>query len=73
MLFVWFFLFALLSYFVSVKRTMISLSFLAIPLSVIFSNYFLSLKNQLITELMFIILLIAVIYNQVLYFLQFSV
>jgi hypothetical protein len=73
MLFVWFFLFALLSYFVSVKRTMISLSFLAIPLSVIFSNYFLSLKNQLITELMFIVLLIAVIYNQVLYFLQFSV
>jgi len=73
MLFVWFFLFAALSYFVSVKRTMISLSFLAIPLSVIFSNYFLSLKNQLVTELMFIVLLAAVIYNQVLYFLQFSV
>jgi len=69
---VWFFLFAGLSYLVSVKRTMISLSFLAIPLSVIISNYFLSLKNQLLAELVFLLLLSAVIYNQVLYFLQFS-
>ena len=69
---VWFFLFAGLSYLVSVKRTMISLSFLAIPLSVIISNYFLSLKNQLLAELVFLLLLAAVIYNQVLYFLQFS-
>lgn len=69
---VWFFLFAGLSYLVSVKRTMISLSFLAIPLSVIISNYFLSLKNQILAELIFLLLLAAVIYNQVLYFLQFS-
>jgi hypothetical protein len=69
---VWFFLFAGLSYLVSVKRTMISLSFLAIPLSVIISNYFLSLKNKLLAELVFLLLLAAVIYNQVLYFLQFS-
>ena len=69
---VWFFLFAGLSYLVSVKRTMISLSFLAIPLSVILSNYFLSLKNQFLAELIFLLLLAAVIYNQVLYFLQFS-
>lgn len=69
---VWFFLFAGLSYLISVKRTMISLSFLAIPLSVIISNYFLSLKNQLLAEMVFLLLLAAVIYNQVLYFLQFS-
>lgn len=69
---VWFFIFAGLSYLVSVKRTMISLSFLAIPLSVIMSNYFLSLKNKLLAELVFLLLLAAVIYNQVLYFLQFS-
>jgi hypothetical protein len=70
-LFVWFFLFAAISYLVSVKRTMISLSFLAIPLSVMFSNYFISLRRQLLAELIFLILLAAVIYNQVLYFLQF--
>ncbi|MEX1188282.1 MAG: DUF6427 family protein [Bacteroidia bacterium] len=69
---VWFFIFAGLSYLVSVKRTMISLSFLAIPLSVIISNYFLSLKNQLLAEMVFLLLLAAVVYNQVLYFLQFS-
>ncbi len=69
---VWFFLFAGLSYLVASKRTMIGLSFLAIPLSVIISNYFLSLKNQILAELMFLLLLAAVIYNQVLYFLQFS-
>ncbi len=69
---VWFFLFASLSYLVASKRTMIGLSFLAIPLSVIISNYFLSLKNQLLAELMFLLLLAAVIYNQVLYFLQFT-
>jgi len=69
---VWFFLFAALSYLVASKNTMIGLSFLAIPLSVIISNYFLSLKNQLLAELVFLLLLAAVIYNQVLYFLQFS-
>jgi hypothetical protein len=69
---VWFFLFAALSYLVAAKNTMIGLSFLAIPLSVIISNYFLSLKNQLLAELVFLLLLAAVIYNQVLYFLQFS-
>jgi hypothetical protein len=69
---VWFFLFAALSYLVAVKNTMIGLSFLAIPLSVIISNYFLSLKNQLLAELVFLLLLAAVIYNQVLFFLQFS-
>ena len=69
---VWFFLFAALSYLVASKNTMIGLSFLAIPLSVIISNYFLSLKNQLLAELIFLLLLAAVIYNQVLYFLQFS-
>lgn len=71
-LFVWFFLFAALSYLVSVKRTMVSLSFLAIPFSVMISNYFITLKNQVLAEIVFIILLIAVIYNQVLYFLSFS-
>jgi hypothetical protein len=71
-LFVWFFLFATFSYLVSSKKTMISLSFLAIPLSVIMSNYFLSLKKQLLAEAIFIVLLIAVVYNQVQYFLQFS-
>ena len=69
---VWFFLFAALSYLVASKNSMIGLSFLAIPLSVIISNYFLSLKNQLLAELVFLLLLAAVIYNQVLYFLQFS-
>lgn len=69
---VWFFLFAALSYLVASKNSMIGLSFLAIPLSVIISNYFLSLKNQLLAELVFLLLLVAVIYNQVLYFLQFS-
>ena len=69
---VWFFLFAALSYLVASKNTMIGLSFLAIPLSVIISNYFLSLKNQLLAELVFLLLLAAVIYNQVLYFLQFN-
>jgi hypothetical protein len=69
---VWFFIFAALSYLVASKNTMIGLSFLAIPLSVIISNYFLSLKNQLLAELVFLLLLAAVIYNQVLYFLQFS-
>jgi len=71
-LFVWFFLFAAFSYLVSSKKTMISLSFLAIPLSVIMSNYFLSVKKQLVAEVIFIILLIAVVYNQVQYFLQYS-
>jgi len=71
-LFVWFFLFAAFSYLVSSKKTMISLSFLAIPLSVIMSNYFLSVKKQLLAEVIFIILLVAVIYNQVQYFLQYS-
>jgi len=69
---VWFFLFAALSYLVASKNSMIGLSFLAIPLSVIISSYFLSLKNQLLAELVFLLLLAAVIYNQVLYFLQFS-
>ena len=69
---VWFFLFAALSYLVASKDSMIGLSFLAIPLSVIISNYFLSLKNHLLAELVFLLLLAAVIYNQVLYFLQFS-
>jgi hypothetical protein len=69
---VWFFLFGVVSYLMASKRTMIGLSFLAVPLSVIISNYFLSLKNQIIAELMFLLLLAAVIYNQVLYFLQFS-
>lgn len=72
MLFVWFFLFAAISYLVSVKRTMISLSFLAIPLSVMFSNYFLSLKKQWLAEGLFLLLLVAVIYNQVINFLQFN-
>ena len=69
---VWFFLFAALSYLVASKNSMIGLSFLAVPLSVIISNYFLSLKNQLLAELIFLLLLAAVIYNQVLYFLQFN-
>ncbi len=69
---VWFFLFAALSYLVASKNSMIGLSFLAIPLSVIISSYFLSLKNQFLAELVFLLLLAAVIYNQVLYFLQFS-
>jgi len=71
-LLVWFFIFATLSYLISVKKTMISLSFLAVPLSVLFSNYFISLKNQILAELLFILLLAAVIYNQVLFFLQFN-
>lgn len=69
---VWFFLFAALSYLIASKNSMIGLSFLAIPLSVIISNYFLSLKNQLFAEIIFLLLLVAVIYNQVLFFLQFS-
>jgi hypothetical protein len=71
-LFVWFFLFAALSYLVSSKKTMISVSFLAIPLSVIISNYFLSLKKQLLAEVIFLVLLAAVVYNQIQYFLKFS-
>lgn len=71
-LLVWFFAFAALSYLVSTKRSMISLSFLAVPLAVLFSNYFISLRNQILSELLFILLLAAVIYNQVLYFLQFN-
>jgi hypothetical protein len=67
---VFFFLFAALSYLVSVKKTMVSLSFLAVPLAVLFSNYFVSIKRQLIAEILFILLISAVIYNQVLYFLQ---
>jgi len=70
-LMVWFFLFAALSYLVSVKRSMVSLSFLAIPFSVIISNYFLSLRNRILAETIFLLLLVAVIYNQVLYFLTF--
>jgi hypothetical protein len=57
---------------VSVKTTMVSLSFLAVPLSVLFSNYFVSIKNQIIAEILFILLLAAVVYNQVLFFLQFN-
>jgi hypothetical protein len=71
-LFVFFFLFAALSYLVSVKKTMVSLSFLAVPLAVLFSNYFVSIKRQLIAEILFILLISAVIYNQVLYFLQYN-
>jgi hypothetical protein len=71
-LLVGFFLFAALSYMVSVKTTMVSLSFLAVPLSVLFSNYFVSIKNQIIAEILFILLLAAVVYNQVLFFLQFN-
>jgi hypothetical protein len=56
----------------SLFYSLVMLPFLAIPLSVIISNYFLSLKNQLLAELVFLLLLAAVIYNQVLYFLQFS-
>jgi hypothetical protein len=73
LLFVWFFVFAVLSYLVSSKKTMISLSFLAIPLSVLISNYFLSLKNQVLAELLFLILLGAVIFNQVQFFLQLKI
>jgi len=71
-LFVWFFLFAAISYLVSVKRTMISLSFLAIPLSVMYSNYFLTMKKQWLAELLFLLLLAAVIYNQVINFLEYN-
>lgn len=71
-LLVFFFVFAALSYLVASKRSMVGLSFLAIPLSVLFSNYFISLRNQILAELLFILLLGAVIYNQVLYFLQFN-
>jgi len=67
-----FFLFAALSYLVSVKTTMVSLSFLAVPLSVLFSNYFVSIKRQIFAEILFILLLAAVVYNQVLFFLQFN-
>jgi len=70
-LMIWFFLFAALSYLVSVKKSMVSLSFMAIPFSVLTSNYFLSLRNRIIAEVIFLILLAAVIYNQVLYFLTF--
>jgi hypothetical protein len=57
---------------VSVKTTMVSLSFLAVPLSVLFSNYFVSIKRQIFAEILFILLLAAVVYNQVLFFLQFN-
>jgi hypothetical protein len=70
-LMIWFFLFAALSYLVSVKRSMVSLSFLAIPFSVLISNYFLSVRSRILAEAIFLVLLIAVIYNQVLYFLTF--
>lgn len=70
-LLVWFFIFAGLSYLVSSKKSMVSLSFLAIPLAVLISNYFLSLKNRFIAEGIFLLLIAAVIYNQVLYFLNF--
>lgn len=65
---IWFLVFAALTYFISEKKTMIGLSFLAIPLSVLMANYFYTLKNQLIGELLFLVLLVAVIYNQVIHF-----
>lgn len=70
-LLVWFFIFAALSYLMSKKSTMVSLSFLAIPLAVLISNYFLSIKKVLFAESLFLILIIAVIYNQVLFFLHY--
>jgi hypothetical protein len=70
-LMIWFFMFAALSYLISVKKSMVSLSFLAIPFAVLVSNYFLSLRNRIIAEVIFLVLLAAVIYNQVLYFLTF--
>lgn len=71
-LLIWFLLFASLSYLVSVKKTMISVSFLAIPMSVVVSNYFISLRKRLLAEIIFIVLLVAVVYNQVQFFLKFS-
>lgn len=65
---IWFLLIAAISYFVSEKKSMIGLSFLAIPLSVLMANYFYTLKNQLISELLFLLLLVAIIYNQVIHF-----
>ena len=67
---IWFLLFAAFAYFISEKKSMIGLSFLALPLSVLIANYFFTIKRQFIGELLFLLLLIAIIYNQVLHFEQ---
>lgn len=64
----WFMVFATLAYLVSTKKTMISLSFLSVPLTLVVSNYFLTLKRSWMAELIFLALLIAIIYNQVIHF-----
>jgi hypothetical protein len=65
---IWFVVFATLAYLVSAKKTMISLSFLSIPLTMLLSNYFISMKRSWLAEILFLSLLSAIIYNQVIHF-----
>lgn len=65
---IWFLLFSLLAYFISEKKSMIGLSFVALPLSVLLANYFFTIKRLVIGELLFLLLLVSIIYNQVIHF-----
>lgn len=65
---IWFLLFSLLAYFISDKKSMIGLSFVALPLSVFIANYFFTIRRLMIGELLFLLLLISIIYNQVIHF-----
>lgn len=60
----WFFVFSLLMLFIIPVFSMKYFSFLALPLSVFCSNYFLVTKKSWWAEVLFISLLIAIIWNQ---------
>ena len=62
----WFSLFALLSVLFTVKISIHSFSALAIPSSVFCADYFLKIKKKWWAELLFLILLLSIIINQLL-------
>jgi len=65
MLFTWFLFFAVVSAFIFPVGAYAHFTFVAIPLAVIFANWFLSLKKAWIAESLFLILLGAFIYAEV--------
>jgi len=59
----WFTLFAAISLIASPRRDACAFSLLALPFSFIFSNYFVRTKKKLIPEILFMILIVAIIVN----------
>ena len=59
-LMLWFVFFALVSVFISPQRDARSLVILAMPVSFIFSNYFLKAKSSIWPEFLFLCLLVSI-------------